>query len=107
MRETSKVQFGYFYEPPQGAFDSRIHEQYFRFSRTHKEEKNGMFRDSKNGILSIHEPQLTNMQQLTNTHEQLFQFSRSREGYFFFSRITNEIVFTNSRTILRIFTNFR
>ena len=43
---------------PPGGSDSRIHEQYFGFSRTHERGKNSKFHDSMNGILSIHEPQL-------------------------------------------------
>ena len=74
-----------FMSPPGGS-DSRIHEQYFGFSRPREREKNGNFHDSKNGILSIHEPQLTNMQEFTNSR-------------------TNFPVFTNSRTIFLLFTN--
>ena len=69
-----------------GRSDSLIHERYFGFSRTHEREKNGKFHDSKNGILSIHEPQLTNMQEFTNSR-------------------TNFSIFTNSRTIFLLFTN--
>ena len=56
MKEDNKRSIS-IYEAPQGGFDSRVHERYFGFSRTHEQEKNDKFRVSKNGILSIHEPQ--------------------------------------------------
>ena len=44
--------------------------------------------------------------QNSRIHEQILQISRIRERYFSFSRITNDIDFTNSRTIFFHFHEF-
>ena len=80
LKKSSKCELVY-RGPPGGGI-----ERYFGFSRTHKREENGKFNDSNSGILSIHESQLTNMQEFTNSR-------------------TNLSIFTNSRTIFRLFTN--
>ena len=75
-------------EAPQGG---PIHEftiDILGFSRTHEREKNDISFTIKNGILSTHAPQSTNMQEFTNSR-------------------TNFPVFTNSQTIFLILTNLR
>ena len=81
--------------PPAGARFTNSRTIFFFFTNSGTREKYRVSRFHERDFVNSPIPN----HKCIGVHEQIFQFSRIQERYFFFSRITNDIIFTNSRTI--------